>query len=306
MRFPTIRFNALFTVLAAAACAFALQGCGTAASAPSEGGTRSAVGQRIQGEEVLPPYSKNLSLWAGDALRRPAPAAMLDPAKGGIPNAADMGALERLTIGMTEQDVVAALGAPSARGERGMWQYVVRNAQDAYAATLWFNDEQRLWIGQTDRAPLSSLFTARAPVVAVAPPPPAIKKTITLSASELFAFGNDSLRMPQPKLDAIAETLLTRGTGGEALVVNGYTDHLGSDAHNLALSQRRAEAVRSYLVRKGVAPNRVSAVGKGEANPVVACDGIKDRTALIACLAPNRRVEIEPLTLEVSAISLID
>ena len=60
------------------------------------------------------------------------------------------------------------------------------------------------------------------------------------------------------------------------------------------LSQRRAETVANYLVSKGVAPQSISATGYGEANPVTGntCDAVKGRKALIACLAPDRRVEI--------------
>lgn len=291
MRFSDIHFNSFFAFLAAASCALALNG--RAYASPPEESTSSAVGKTIQGEAVEPSYNKKLPLWGSDKLRHPAPAAMLDPAKGDLPPAADTGSLEKLTIGMIEQDVIDAVGEPPARGERGLWQYVARNVEGAYAATLWFNEEQRLWMGQTDHPPVNSLFIARAPIA---------KETITLSASEFFAFDSDTLRLPQPKLDAIAEALLKRSKGNEVLVVNGYTDRLGSDAHNLALSQRRAQAVRNYFVHQGVSPNRVEAVGKGEANSVVTCNGIKGRAALIECLAPNRRVEIGPLTIDVSEI----
>jgi len=65
----------------------------------------------------------------------------------------------------------------------------------------------------------------------------------------------------------------------------------------LSLSRRRAEAVKSYLVKQGVAAGRLSAVAKGERDPVVRCSD-KDRAALIACLEPNRRVEVAPITVE--------
>jgi len=103
--------------------------------------------------------------------------------------------------------------------------------------------------------------------------------------------------MPQPKLDEIAEAL-TRNPSIDAVTITGYTDRIGSEAYNLRLSQRRADAVKSYLVKKGVASRRLTAIGKGKANPVVHCDN-EDRAKLIQCLEPNRRVEVEQITVEV-------
>jgi OOP family OmpA-OmpF porin len=128
------------------------------------------------------------------------------------------------------------------------------------------------------------------------PPPPARFEKVVLSATELFDFNSDKLRAPQPKLDEIATVLV----GDPAITdvdINGYTDRIGSQKYNIKLSQRRAEAVRNYLVGKGVEGNRLKAHGLGEANPVVECHQ-KKRSELIACLAPNRRVEVEQITIE--------
>ena len=81
------------------------------------------------------------------------------------------------------------------------------------------------------------------------------------------------------------------------ITVEGHTDRLGSVAYNQKLSVQRAEAVKSYLVTAGgVDPAKVSAVGKGKSQPVTGpnvCQGQKRTDKLIACLQPDRRVEVE-------------
>jgi OOP family OmpA-OmpF porin len=141
---------------------------------------------------------------------------------------------------------------------------------------------------------------AEAPTPAPAPapvaPPPARFEKVTLSSTELFEFDKATLRAPQPKLDEIAAALQA-DTSITDVDITGYADRLGSEKYNLKLSQRRADAVREYLVNKGVDGSRLKAYGKGEANPVVTCTE-KNRAALIKCLEPNRRVEVEQITIE--------
>ena len=141
---------------------------------------------------------------------------------------------------------------------------------------------------------------APAPVVLPPPPPPPpapvpLMKKYTLSASELFAFNSAKLGPNQPKLDEVAATMKANADIASVTIV-GYTDRIGSKPYNQKLSEERANSVKAYLQSKGVAGNRLTAVGKGEADPVVECKDEKKRPALIKCLEPNRRVEIEPVT----------
>ena len=83
-------------------------------------------------------------------------------------------------------------------------------------------------------------------------------------------------------LDQIATALNESGT---SITVAGHTDDVGSRGYNQALSQRRAESVKSYLVGKGVAPVKIQAIGYGKSNPIASNDTEEGR-------AKNRRVEI--------------
>jgi len=76
-----------------------------------------------------------------------------------------------------------------------------------------------------------------------------------------------------------------RTKGGAQIKASGHTDRAGSEAYNMALSLRRANAVRDQLVRDGVAEKDISVVALGESQPLVpTADGVRE--------AQNRRVEI--------------
>lgn len=108
---------------------------------------------------------------------------------------------------------------------------------------------------------------------------------ITLSGAVLFKTGeSDLLPIAERRLDAVAEALKDQ-EDGTTIVVEGHTDSRGSAQMNMELSRNRAESVRSYLVGKGVEPERIKAVGKGEAQPIATNDTPEGR-------ANNRRVEI--------------
>lgn len=108
---------------------------------------------------------------------------------------------------------------------------------------------------------------------------------ITLDGAVLFATGkSDLLPIAQQKLARVAQVLQEQDES-KKIVVEGHTDSRGTDANNLKLSQARAESVRSYMVSQGVKPGRISAVGKGESQPIASNETPEGR-------ANNRRVEI--------------
>ena len=137
---------------------------------------------------------------------------------------------------------------------------------------------------------------APAPMPAPPPPAPARFEKVTLSATELFEFDSAKLGPVQSRLDEIAAAL-TADPSITDVDITGYADRLGSAKYNLKLSEQRANAVRDYLVAKGIDGARLKAYGKGETNPVVTCDN-KNRAELIKCLEPNRRVEVEQISIE--------
>lgn len=105
-----------------------------------------------------------------------------------------------------------------------------------------------------------------------------------------FAFDSAELTAAgRAELDA----WLARTPRGTQVVVTGHADRLGPAPYNLKLSQRRAETVRRYLIERGWDARDIQIVAKGEAAPVKRCKGAAS-PATIACLAPNRRVEIDP------------
>ena len=132
-----------------------------------------------------------------------------------------------------------------------------------------------------------------APAPAATPKPAAQK--VTLAADALFDFDKAVLRPEgKAKLDDVSGKL--KDIKLEVIIAVGHADRLGSDQYNQKLSEKRAEAVKAYLVGKGVEPNRVYTEGKGEKQPVTGdkCGkGDKKTKQLVECLQPDRRVEIE-------------
>jgi outer membrane protein OmpA-like peptidoglycan-associated protein len=125
---------------------------------------------------------------------------------------------------------------------------------------------------------------AAAPAAPVAPAPaPAGRVTYSLG-DVLFATGKSDLQPAAlSTLDSVLAAISKEPK--RSIVVEGHTDSVGSASANLELSQRRADAVMQYLVAHGIAPQRIKADGRGEANPV-------DTNATAEGRQHNRRVDV--------------
>ena len=142
-------------------------------------------------------------------------------------------------------------------------------------------------------APVAAPKPAPAPVVVAPPPapapapapqPPAATK-VTYAADAFFDFDKAVLKAEgKAKLDDLVGKV--KSINLEVIIAVGHTDSVGSDAYNQKLSVKRAEAVKAYLVTKGIEKNRVYTEGKGEKQPVADNKTTEGR-------AKNRRVEIE-------------
>ncbi|MDB5822032.1 MAG: flagellar motor protein MotB [Herminiimonas sp.] len=146
------------------------------------------------------------------------------------------------------------------------------------------------------------MAAAPQPVVEAPPPPPPqpvappAPRKVSFSADSLFGFDQSDVKPSgRQALDKFASDL--KGTDFDRISVTGHTDRISSHAYNLKLSARRADAVKAYLVQNaGIPAAKIAAKGVNGSDPVTKpgeCKGTKPTKQLIACLQPDRRVDVE-------------
>ncbi|HEX6266329.1 MAG TPA: OmpA family protein [Burkholderiales bacterium] len=139
---------------------------------------------------------------------------------------------------------------------------------------------------------------APTPAPAPKPKPKPVAEKVTFAADVLFDFDKAVVKPEgRSKLDDLTSKI--KGINLEVVIAIGHADTIGSAAYNQRLSVRRAEAIKAYLVSRGVEANRVYTEGKGESQPVTGgkCKNMgrehRSNQKLVDCLQPDRRTDIE-------------
>ena len=205
-------------------------------------------------------------------------------------------------FGVREWDYAFNFYTSKANNDYVTCQFKVQFDKDyRVAATFWKGPDCADYVAApVAAAPVSArvaaVITAAPPTVAQADAPPE-RRRVVLASDGLFAFGkaglNDLAPPGRKKLDALISQLRQDAVRLSSVRVTGHTDRIGTSVANLALSRARAETVSAYLVNGGVNGQLMRAHGAGESSPTVDCPGKQVTPQLVACLQPNRRVEIE-------------
>jgi outer membrane protein OmpA-like peptidoglycan-associated protein len=281
----TRSMSTLFKGIALVSITFAMFGCGNVSHSVAKDG-------RSAGEVV----------W-------PAPDAVTPMHKGGtFPNLAQ---LRQMHEGLNKAQVSDLIGYPHfSEGVWGVheWNYLFnfrRPGSDEVTVCQYkvlFDDERIARSFYWKPESCASLLDEAKPQAPVhVPMTQRDPEVVTLSADALFPFDKGDVKDIMPagrsELSALASKLRSNAGKVSTVRVVGYTDNLGSSTYNQGLSERRAQAVREILVDDGLPAAKITAEGRGEADPVKDCEAAP-HAQRIACLAPNRRVEVRVESME--------
>jgi outer membrane protein OmpA-like peptidoglycan-associated protein len=209
--------------------------------------------------------------------------------------------LQTLRYGMNKQQIAALIGYP--HFNEGVWNVrewnYVLNFRDEGSDSITvcqfkvLFDAKKIarsfyWLPE----PCSRYMAVPMTAALVKAP----EQEVTLSTDALFKFDRAAIEDitdgGQDQLDQLARDLLVREGHVRSIHIFGYADRLGTDDYDFSLSERRAYAVMSYLVSRGVPASLITAEGRGKADAVKQCPD-EAHGVLVACLAPNRRVVVQ-------------
>ena len=162
------------------------------------------------------------------------------------------------------------------------------------SGTVSYPEDQRAAAENSVGQPKVYVDEPEPPKPAPPKPAPAVQKIVSVNfeTEPLFNFDKSEIRADQgAKLDEFISSLA--GTQYDSIAVVGHADRIGKEAYNQKLSERRANAVKIYLISKGVPAAKIRTEGRGESEPVTGNTCAKTRgKALISCLQPDRRVDV--------------
>ena len=162
------------------------------------------------------------------------------------------------------------------------------------SGTLSYPEDQRAAAENVVGEPIVYVDEPEPPKPAPPKPAPAVQKVVSVNfeTEPLFNFDKSEIRADQgAKLDEFISSLA--GARYDSIAVVGHADRIGKEAYNKKLSERRANAVKTYLAGKGVPADKIRTEGRGKSEPVTGDTCAKTRgKALISCLQPDRRVDV--------------
>lgn len=200
--------------------------------------------------------------------------------------------ITQIVPGRTGNEVRGLLGAPADESNPRWWTYNISlplDAEDNHLVCQFgviFDPAGQVSGTEWRRAQCDARYQEL-----IRPEVPDVQE-ITLFSDILFGFDSATLSADGMKELDLAARVVSDRMQLDRVVVIGHTDRIGTASYNDSLSLRRAEAVRSHLISRGISSARISAEGRGSREPVIDCQGRTVTASLKQCLQPNRRVQI--------------